>query len=309
MVGSLQRRTDEVLVRRKRHGRSSQIRMRWREYRSILAQAGQAWTEHDAARMAAALSFYAILALAPILVIAVTITAAFIDASTLRETLASTITESLGKGASELVASIIDRAATPSNSIPATFIAVMVAMFAASGLFGQIVASMEDMWGIKHEGNALRLFLIGRLKSIAILLVFLVLFLSWVAADSILGWLLRTSGGFAFWPLVSFGASSVFASLVFGLTFRSIPKGRALWRDVWPGACTAGLGFSLAKYLLSLYFSYSGVAAAYGSAGALLVILLWIYYSAQIFFFGAEITRVVALRRRPKPAKLFVPSG
>lgn len=283
--------------------------MRWREYRSILAQAGQAWAEHDAARMAAALSFYAILSLAPILVIAVTVTAAFLDSSTLSQTLASSTAESLGEGASELIVSIMERASKPASSIPATVIAVLVAMYAASGLFGQIVGSIEDIWEIKHEGHPFRLFLIGRLKSIATLLVFLVLFLSWVAADSVLGWFIRTTGGFGLWPLVSFLASSIFASLAFGLTFRSIPKGRTLWRDVWPGACTAGLGFSLAKYLLSLYFSYSGVAAAYGSAGALLVILLWIYYSAQIFFFGAEITRVVALRRRPKPAKLFVPSG
>ncbi len=274
-----------------------------------MVQAAQAWGEHDAARMAAALSFYAILALAPILVIAVTVVAAFLDSSAFIETLASSTAESLGQGASDLIVSIIDRAAKPSNSIPATIVAVLVAMFAASGLFGQIVASIEDIWEIKQEGHAFRLFLIGRLKSISILLVFLVLFLSWVAADSVLGWFIRTSGGFALWPLVSFLASTVFASLAFGLTFRSIPKGRALWRDVWPGAWLTGLGFSIAKYLLSLYFSYSGVATAYGSAGALLVILLWIYYSAQIFFFGAEVTRVVALRRRPKKSKLFVPPG
>lgn len=280
--------------------------MRWREYRSILVKAGQSWGEHDVSRMAAALSFYAILSLAPILVIAVTITTGFVDSQAVKSSISSSVTESLGKGSAELVVSIIDHASKPSTSIPATIIAVLIALYAASGLFGQIANSIEDIWEIKHQGHPFRLFLFGRLKSVVILMVFMVLLLAWLAADSVLGYLVRTSGGNAAWPLVSLLASSIFATFTFAVTFRSIPKGRTLWRDVWFGASLTGVGFGVAKYLLSLYFSYSGVAAAYGSAGALLVILLWIYYSAQIFFYGAEVTRVVALQRKPKPAKYVV---
>ncbi len=282
--------------------------MRWREIRSTLLEAGQAWGEHDVSRMAAALSFYAILALAPFLVIAVTVTTAFVDTEAVRASISSNVSESLGKGSADLVVSIIDHAARPSTSIPATILAVLVAMYAASGLFGQIASSIESIWDIKKQGHPFRLFIFGRLKSVAIMLAFLVLLIAWLAADSILGYLVRTAGGNALWPLVSLVASSVFASLTFAVTYRTLPKGKALWRDVWFGAILTGTGFGIAKYLLSLYFSYSGVASAYGSAGALLVILLWIFYSAQIFFFGAEVTRVVVLRRRPKPARLFVPN-
>lgn len=258
--------------------------------------------------MAAALSFYAILSLAPFLVIGVTIAAAFVDSASVKNSIVSNVTESLGKGSAELVVTIIDHASKPSTSIPATIIAILFAIYAASGLFEQIANSIEDIWEIKRVGHPFRLFIFSRLKSVVIMMVFLILLLAWLAADSVLGYLVRTSGGNALWPLVSLLASSVFATFTFAVTYRSIPKGRSLWGDVWLGAVVSGVAFGVAKYLLSLYFSYSGVATAYGSAGALLVILLWIYYSAQIFFYGAEVTRVVALRRKPKRANYAVPN-
>ncbi|MBC8065528.1 MAG: YihY/virulence factor BrkB family protein [Chlorobia bacterium] len=282
--------------------------MHWRDYRSILIKAGQGWSSHSAPRLAAALSFYAILSLAPMLVIAVTIATAFLDSASIRASLSAEATQSLGKGASDLFISIIDHASKPATSVPATIIAIFIAFYAASGLFAQIEEAIEDVWGIQHQGNPFRLFLMSRLKSVVFLLGFLLIFLVWLATDSILGWLTRTSGGFFGWPFISLLASTLFATLVFALTFKAIPRGRILWRDVWPGAITTGLGFSLAKFVLSLYFTYSGFATAYGSAGALVVILLWIYYSSQIFFFGAEITQVVALQRKPKPAAPYLPS-
>lgn len=282
--------------------------MHWRDYRSILIKAGQGWSNHAAPRLAAALSFYAILSLAPMLVIAVTIATAFLDSESIRASLSTEATQSLGKGASDLFISIIDHASKPTTSVPATIIAILIAFYAASGLFAQIEEAIEDIWSIQHQGHPFRLFLMSRLKSVFLLLGFLLIFLGWLATDSILGWLTRTSGGFLGWPFISLLASTLFATIVFALTFKAIPRGRVLWRDVWPGAIAAGLGFSVAKLVLSLYFTYSGFATAYGSAGALVVILLWIYYSAQIFFFGVEITQVVALQRQPKPVKVYLPS-
>jgi membrane protein len=274
--------------------------MRWPEYRSILLHAGQGWSTHGASRLSAALSFYAILSLAPLLVIAVTVATSFMDSATVKESVRDQTVDALGKGSAELFISIIDHASKPSTSIPATATAIVIAMFAASGLFGQIEDSIEHIWEIQHQGSPFKTFVLGRLKAILLLFSFLSLFITWLAIDSILGWLSRTSGEFMGWPFISLLTSTLFATLVFGLTFKAIPRGRVLWREVWPGAIATGLGFSIAKFLLSLYFTYSGVATAYGSAGALVVILLWIFYSSQIFFFGAEITRVVALRRTPR---------
>lgn len=281
--------------------------MTWRQYHSVLVNAGQGWTKHSAPRLSAALSFYAILSLAPLLVIAVTVATSFMDSATVKESVRNQTVDALGKGSADLFLSIIDHASKPSTSIPATAIAVLIALFAASGLFGQIEESIEHIWEIQHEGSPFKLFLLGRLKAVALLFSFLSLFISWLAIDSILGWLSRTQGEFLGWPFISLLTSTLFATLVFGLTFKTIPRGRVLWREVWPGAIATGLGFSVAKFLLSLYFTYSGVATAYGSAGALVVILLWIFYSSQIFFYGAEITRVVALQRKPKPGTHLSP--
>jgi membrane protein len=231
------------------------------------------------------------------LVVAVTIATQILDQGTVRETLYQESYQSLGKGAADLLMSLVDYADKPATSVFATIAAILIAVYAASGLFNQINDSVETIWNIRHEGRPIKLFVLSRLKSVVILIGFLLLFVSWLIVDAVLGWLSRTQGWFAGWPAVSLLASVAFATLVFALTFRSMPRHRVLWRDVWPGAIVTGLGFSLAKAALGLYFSYSGVATAYGSAGALVVILLWIYYSAQIFFYGIEVTRVVASKR------------
>jgi membrane protein len=93
---------------------------------------------------------------------------------------------------------------------------------------------------------------------------------------------------------VSLLASVVFLTGVFGLAFKALPKATVQWSDVWIGAVISAIGFAISKYLLSTYFAYAGVAAAYGSAGALVIVLLWIYYTSQIFFFGFEVTNTYA---------------
>lgn len=271
--------------------------MQVKSFKTIFYPAGVAWSEHNASRLSAALSFYAILSLAPLLVIAVTVATFLLGTGTVRATLYDEAMTSLGKGAADLFVGLADRASKPATSVFATIAALLIAVYAASGLFNQIVDSVEYIWGIRRQGSPVKLFLKSRLKSVAFLFGFLVLFLSWLCMDAVLGWLARTSGSFAGWPFISLLVSVVLATLVFAVAFRSIPRNQVLWRDVWPGAITTGLGFSLAKSALSLYFSYSGVAAAYGSAGALVLVLLWIYYSAQVFFYGVEVTRVVAMNR------------
>jgi len=121
-------------------------------------------------------------------------------------------------------------------------------------------------------------------------LAFAAVFITWLAIDSWVGWVEAHTPGFQGWEFVSILISIVFLTVVFALSFRMLPKGMVAWGDVWIAAFFTAVGFALSKALLSLYFSYSTVSAAYGSAGALVIILLWIYYSAQIYFFGIEMT-------------------
>ncbi|MBN9503128.1 MAG: YihY/virulence factor BrkB family protein [Armatimonadetes bacterium] len=271
--------------------------------RDVYLPAAREWSKHSGARLAAALSFYSILSLAPLLVVAVTIATQIIDTSTVRQTLYDESMQSLGKGSADLFIGLVERATQPATSVFATIAAILVSVYAASGLFNQLVESVEYIWEIRREGSPVRVFLLNRLKSIVLLLGFLLVFVTWIAVDAVLGWLARTSGDFYGWPVISLLASVVFVTLVLALTYRATPRKRVRWRDVWHGAIVTGLGFSLMKAALGLYFSYSGVATAYGSAGALVIILLWTYYSAQIFFYGFEVTRVVILRRESQEVK------
>jgi len=271
--------------------------MRWRDLKQTLHEASIHWSEHAAPRLSAALSFYAILSLAPLLVISVTIASQFLDSGSIRETMREQVTDSLGAGTSDLILGVVDHASKLGTGLVATFLATFIAIYAASGLFTQIVESIEHIWEIRREGHPVRLFFLARLKAVVLLLAFLILFVTWLLVDSVLGWLGRVSGGFAYWPFISIFATTGFATVVFALVYVTIPRRRARKSEGWLGGLVAGLGFSIAKFLLSLYFTYSGVAAAYGSAGALVVILLWIYYSSQLFFYGVEVTRVVVTRR------------
>lgn len=278
--------------------------MTWREGKRILVQAGVNWSAHNAARLSAALSFYASLSLAPLLVISVTIATQVVDSKVVRDTILQQSSESLGRGTADLLISVIDHASKPGTTVTATILALLVAFYASSGLFNQLTEAVEYIYGVKRSGHVVKQFLLARIKAAVLLFGFLVLFVAWLSVDSVMGWLSRTNGTFIYWPFVSLLTSTGFATLVFALTFRTIPRGRILWREVWFGAIVTGVGFSVAKFLMSLYFSYSGVAAAYGSAGALLVILLWIYYSSQLLFYGFEVTRVISEQRKPNPSRL-----
>src|SRR5262249_55013364 len=146
--------------------------MQFRSYKSIFLPAAQAWSEHAASRLSAALSFYAILSLAPLLVVAVTIATQVLDQGTVRETLYQESYQSLGKGAADLLMSLVDHANKPATSVFATIAAVFIAVYAASGLFNQINDSVETIWNIRHEGTPVRLFVLSRLKSVVSLIGF-----------------------------------------------------------------------------------------------------------------------------------------
>jgi membrane protein len=263
-----------------------------------LVQAGANWSTHNAARLSAALSFYAALSLAPLLVISVTIATQVVDSQVVRDSIIHQASDSLGKGTADLLVSVLDHASKPGATVTATILAVLIAFYASSGLFNQLTDSVEYIYDVKRSGHIVRQFLLARIKAAVLLFGFLVLFVAWLSVDSVLGWLSRTNGTFIYWPFISLLTSTGFATLVFALTFRTIPRGRILWSEVWFGAIVTGVGFSVAKFLMSLYFTYSGIAAAYGSAGALLVILLWIYYSSQLLFYGFEVTRVISEQRK-----------
>lgn len=262
--------------------------------KELSTKAFKNWQEDNAPRLAASFSFYAMLALSPMLVVAVAIASRFLGTSQAGLHIVHVAQSYLGKGGSEFLEQLVQSSSKPTTSIVASVISIGLAIFGASNLFQQLSDSVNYMWGAKPSQGGIKNFLIGKVTAIVMMIVFAALFVAWLAVDSWLGYMERHVPGFQGWQLVSLLASTVFLTFVFAASFRAMPQGMVAWGDVWYGAIAAAIGFALAKFLLGLYFAYSGVASAYGSAGALVIILLWIYYSAQIYFFGLELVYTYA---------------
>lgn len=256
--------------------------------RKLYTKAFQNWLKDNAPRLAAAFSFYAMLCLSPMLVLAVAIASRVLGDSQEGMHVVHIAEGYLGREGSKFLETIIQNSAKPGASAIASILSIAVAVYGATNLFGQLSDSVNAIWEIRSRAG-IKGFLLNKIVSVIMFLAFAAVFVTWLGIDSWLAWLAHSKGLHGR-HLLSVLVSVIFLTFVFGLSYKALPKGMVAWGDVWYGAFTAALGFALSKYLLSLYFSYSTVSAAYGSAGALVIILLWIYYSAQIYFFGIELT-------------------
>lgn len=252
------------------------------------------WSEDAVPRLAASFSFYAILSLAPLLILAIAAASTFIGEEAARKALLDQVGSAIGKEGRGLIETLVEKTFKPGATTIATILSLIVTFFSASGLFMQLSDTVNAIWGIPADKKTpfFKSLILTRVFAFAAVLVFGIITLGWLAIDFWLQWLERKSGGadrFAGWPVISTIISIVFLSVVFAISYKQIPRAHAAWRDVWLGAAVAAVGVGIAKYALGLYFKYADVAGAFGPAGALVLILLWIYYTSQIYFFGAEI--------------------
>jgi membrane protein len=249
------------------------------------------WGEDAVPRLAAAFSFYAVLSLAPVLVLAIAGASFFFGEEEARRALMTQIGSAVGKEGRALIETLVQNTFKPGATTIATLLSLVVTFFSASGLFMQLTDTINSIWGIPADKNTpfFKSLIVTRVFAFVAVLVFGVITLGWLAIDFWLQWLEKHTSGFAGWPLVSIVISVLFLSAVFAISYKQIPKAHASWGDVWLGAVVASIGVAIGKYLLGLYFAYANVAGAFGPAGALVLILLWIYYTSQIYFFGAEI--------------------
>ncbi len=262
------------------------------QLRELLAKAARRWSENQASRMSAATAFYAILAFAPLLLFLLAVGSQFVGQGPLRESVLREARIQLGASTSELVSQMLDRSQRPVENAATGIVSIALALLGASGLFEQLNLSIKQIWNVgPRAGNVIKLFLESKLIAVLMVLGFATVIVLWVALDSGVRAVRHATGrGFPIWHEVSFVVSVAFLSAVFALVFRSMPRGMVRWSDVWVPSGITALGFAAFKFLISLYFGMSGFGSVYGSAGSLIVILLWFYYSAQIFFFGVELT-------------------
>jgi membrane protein len=283
---------------------------------SLLKQTASEWMEDDAPTLGAALAYYTVFSLAPLMTIAIAIAGFFFGKEAAQGQIFDELRVLLGEEGGKAVEEMVQSAhAQPTAGVVATIISVIVLLFGASGVFGQLQASLNTIWGVKPKpGRGVLAMIQDRLLSFGftlvvgfLLLVSLLLTAGIALVADWVGGLMPGSETLA--QLLNVVFSLAMITLLFAMIFKFLPDAKIAWRDVWIGAFLTALLFTIGKFALGLYLGKSGVASSYGAAGSLIVLLLWVYYSSQILFFGAEFTQVYANRfgSRVAPADNAVP--
>lgn len=259
----------------------------------------------DAPRLGAALAYYTIISLAPLLLVFVGVMAQVLGEEAARGEIVGQIDGTIGPEAAELVQQALDAAGRSGSGIFATVIGAVALFIGATTVFANLSGSLNAIWGVEPEPGSggllrqVRNFFVNRLFTFAALLgIGFLLVVSFFVSAAIEGAAAYFADQLPVPPgtlrLVNIGVSLGVVTVLFAYIYRTIPDVRLTWRDVIAGAFITALLFTLGKYLIGLYLGRSSVGSAYGAAGALIVLLVWIYYSALIFFLGAEFTQVYA---------------
>jgi membrane protein len=268
----------------------------------VLKTAGSDWVEDKASQLGAALAFYSILSLAPLLLIAVAIAATVFGESTAKGELMEQLTEMIGEQGAGAISTMLDHAQNPGSGIVATVFGLVTLIFGASGVFAQLQTAMNTIWEVPAKKDAgIWDTIRSRFLSFAMVLgTGFLLLVSLILSAVISGIGSYLGDRFpAFEPISQLSnavVSFLVVTVLFAMIFKLLPDTDIAWRDVWVGALITAVLFTIGKFFIGLYLGKAAVGSAYGAAGSLVVLLIWIYYSAQILFFGAELTQVYARR-------------
>jgi membrane protein len=269
----------------------------------LLKQTYAEWSEDRATRLAAALAYYTTFSLAPLLVVIIALAGFVFGAEAVRGHLDDQIRGLLGEDAARAVQDMVQSATThESSGILAAAFSIVALVFGATGVFGELQDSLNTIWDVQPKaGRGLRGLVQDRLLSFGMVLaIAFLLVVSLVVSAVIAGigaFLGGTAGALApLWHLLDAAMSIAILTFLFGAIFKFLPDVEIAWRDVWVGAMVTSVLFTVGKVLLGLYLGRSSTVSVYGAAGSLVVLLIWVYYSAQILFFGAELTQVYARR-------------
>jgi membrane protein len=259
------------------------------------------WVEAEPFQLAAALSYYTLFSLAPLLLIAIGVAGFVFGREAAQNQIVETLQGMIGQDSATTVQEMIQASnEKPKTGMISTVIGFVALLFGAGGVVGQLQTSLNKIWEVTPKpGQGIWGFIRQRFFSFAMVLsigfLLLVSLVVTAVLSSFTGMLSSLLGDATFVAhaidiLVSFG----FVTLLFALIYKYVPDVEIEWRDVWVGAALTAILFTVGKYLIGLYIGTSGVSSTFGAAGSLITILVWVYYSSLIFFLGAEFTRVYA---------------
>ena len=269
---------------------------------NFLVRVWQEFSSDNGFRLAAAMAYYTVFSLPALLVISVSVAGFFVEGDAVKERVANEVKSVTDSGGSELVMTMLEKGAETGGSWWAVAVGIVVLLVGASSTFGQLQAALNEVWEVKPDPETTtwkyfvtkRLLSIGMVLSVAFLLIASLMLTAVVQSlsDSVI------PGDAPPWVanVVINAATLVPVTLLFAAMYKVLPDAEVSWTDTWVGAAFAGVLFVIAKFGLGYYIGTSNPASAYGAAGSLILILLWIYYTAVIFLLGAEFTQVWARR-------------
>ncbi|MEH2392746.1 MAG: YihY/virulence factor BrkB family protein [Nostoc sp.] len=268
----------------------------------LLQETFKEWSEDKASRLAAALAYYTIFSIAPLLIIVIAIAGVVFGEDAARGQIVGQIQGLVGKDGAQFIQTAIQNANKPQTGAIASIISVVVLLVGATGLFTELQDSLNTIWEVKAKpgrgvNNMIRLRFLSFAMVIGIgflLLVSLVISTGLAALVKYFGNILP--GVDFLWRIVNFALSFSSTTALFGLIFKVLPDVKITWNDVFIGSVITSFLFSIGRFLLGQYLGNGSFGSTYGAAGSLVVLLAWVNYAAQILFFGAEFTQVYARR-------------
>ena len=283
----------------------------------LLKESAKGWSDDNAQILGAALSYYSIFSIAPLLILAIAVAGAIFGAEAAQGQISQSLEGLIGKNGAEVIEAMVKAASSkPGTGLIATIIGTVTLLIGASTVFAQLQAALNIIWKVKPKPESgLKQLIKDRFLSFGmvlgisfLLLVSLLLSTVLAVVGNFLSHLLP--GGAILWEAVNFLISVGVITTLFAMIFKFLPDAIIAWRDVWIGSFCTSVLFTLGKFAIGLYLGHGSVASAYGAAGSLVIVLVWIFYSSQILLFGAEFTRAYAIMSGshivPKKGATFV---
>jgi len=260
-------------------------------------------------RLAAALSYYTIFSIAPLLIIATGIAGLIFGREAAQGQIVAQIGGLVGQDGATAIENLVKGASRDGSGVVATVVGFVILAVGASGVFGELQASLNQIWGVKaRPGAGILTLLRARFLSFSmvlgtgfLLLVSLLISAGLAALGAWLGTRWPEAEVAVYWA--NLGISFVVVAVLFALIYRFLPDVRLRWGHVAIGACATAALFTLGKWLIGMYLGRTATGSAQGAVGSLVVLLIWVYYSSQVFFIGAEFTKAFAARHHPLPPK------
>ena len=270
----------------------------------LLSKTYSEWRKHNAQTLGAALAFYATFSMTPLLIIVIAIFGVILGKETVQIEILTRAEELIGAQGASAVKMMIKAAYRPGTGLPATITGILVILIGSTSALVMLKQALNIMWGAEPDPNpkaSVWHLIKGRLLSFVMILIIGFLLMVSLMLSIALSFVAGTLQNWVPMPVYSiqvanWGLSILLVTLLFAMVFKILPDVKIAWSDVWVGAAITAILFTLGKFLFGMYLARSRISSAYGAASSLAIILMWVYYSAQVLLIGAELTQVYANR-------------